>query len=106
MQTWLSRSLVSLPQTAAKSVAGLFAVLAMSALALAQPEAEHGGGEAALKLPNLHDVFFIGGFNGHNLLLVGLVFCALGLLFGLAIYTQLKNLPVHRSMRDISELIY
>jgi K(+)-stimulated pyrophosphate-energized sodium pump len=107
MQTWLSSSLVSLPRLAVKSAAGLFSILAMSALALAQPETEHaGGGEAALKLPNLHDVTFIGGMNGHNLLLIGLVFCALGLLFGLAIYTQLKNLPVHRSMREISELIY
>ena len=36
----------------------------------------------------------------------GLVVCVLGLAFGMVIFTQLKNLPVHRSMRDISELIY
>jgi len=36
----------------------------------------------------------------------GLIVCAAGFLFGLVIYTQLKNLPVHRSMREISELIY
>jgi K(+)-stimulated pyrophosphate-energized sodium pump len=107
MQTWLSSSLVSLPRLVAKTTAGLFTVLAVSTMALAQPEApEHAAGEAALKLPNLHDVNFVGGMNGHNLLLIGLVFCALGLLFGLTIYTQLKNLPVHRSMREISELIY
>jgi K(+)-stimulated pyrophosphate-energized sodium pump len=105
MQTWLSWSLGSLPRLATRTAAGLFTILAMSTLALAQP-AEHAGGEAALKLPNLHDVTFLGGMNGHNLLLIGLVFCALGLLFGLAIYTQLKNLAVHRSMKDISELIY
>jgi len=63
------------------------------------------GGEAALKLPDLSQVTFL-GIDGHKLLLVGLVFCFLGLLFGLAIYMQLKNLPVHRSMREISELIY
>src|SRR5438046_6732418 len=63
------------------------------------------GGEAALKLPDLSKVSFL-GVDGHTLLLVGLVFCFLGLLFGLAIYIQLKNLPVHRSMREISELIY
>jgi K(+)-stimulated pyrophosphate-energized sodium pump len=63
------------------------------------------GGEAALKLPDLSQVTFL-GIDGHKLLLVGLVFCVLGLLFGLAIYIQLKNLPVHRSMREISELIY
>jgi len=63
------------------------------------------GGEAALKLPDLSNVTFL-GTDGHKLLLVGLVFCFLGLMFGLAIYIQLKNLPVHRSMREISELIY
>jgi K(+)-stimulated pyrophosphate-energized sodium pump len=63
------------------------------------------GGEAALKLPDLSQVTFF-GIDGHKLLLVGIVFCFLGLLFGLAIYMQLKNLPVHRSMKEISELIY
>ncbi len=63
------------------------------------------GGEAALKLPDLSDVTFL-GIDGHRLLLVGLLFCFLGLMFGLVIYIQLKNLPVHRAMREISELIY
>ena len=63
------------------------------------------GGEAALKLPDLSQVKFL-GIDGHTLLLVGLVFCGLGLLFGLLIYMQLQNLPVHRSMKEISELIY
>ncbi len=63
------------------------------------------GGEAALKLPDLSGVNFL-GIDGHSLLLVGLLFCFFGLLFGLAIYIQLKNLPVHRAMREISELIY
>src|SRR3954470_20675189 len=63
--------------------------------------------EADLVLPNLSNpnvTFF--GMTGHNLLLGGLFVCVLGLLFGLVMYTQLKNLPVHRSMREISELIY
>jgi K(+)-stimulated pyrophosphate-energized sodium pump len=63
------------------------------------------GGEAALKLPDLSQVTFL-GLDGHRLLLVGLVFCGLGLLFGLLIYMQLQNLPVHRAMKEISELIY
>ena len=63
------------------------------------------GGEAVLKLPDLSEVTFL-GVDGHRLLLVGLLFCFLGLMFGLAIYIQLKNLPVHRAMREISELIY
>lgn len=62
--------------------------------------------EAELVLPDLGSVSFLGGINGHNLLLGGLVVCVLGMLFGLWMYTQLKNMPVHRSMRDISELIF
>ena len=67
---------------------------------------QHGGGEAALVLPDLGRVTFLGGINGRSLLLVGLLVCALGLAFGLTIYNQLKNMPVHRSMREVSELIY
>ncbi|MFN2456283.1 MAG: sodium-translocating pyrophosphatase [Pyrinomonadaceae bacterium] len=63
------------------------------------------GGEANLVLPDLSQVAFL-GINGRTLLLIGLVFCALGMVFGMAIFTQLKNLPVHRTMREISELIY
>src|SRR5204862_27864 len=46
------------------------------------------------------------GMDGHRLLLIGILFCVFGLGFGLVIYTRLKNLPVHRAMREISELIY
>ncbi|HET8624876.1 MAG TPA: sodium/proton-translocating pyrophosphatase, partial [Gemmatimonadales bacterium] len=74
--------------------------------AVAQEPAPHAGGEASLVLPDLGTVTFFGDLDGRTLLLGGLVVCALGLLFGLAIYTQLKNLPVHRAMREISELIY
>src|SRR5204863_6386496 len=61
--------------------------------------------EANFKLPDLSQVSFF-GIDGHKFLTVGLLFCFLGLLFGLVMYMQLKNLPVHRSMREISELIY
>ena len=74
-------------------------------LILAQEPVTHGGGEASLILPDLAQVNFL-GIDGRSLLLVGIVVCLLGLLFGLAIYMQLKKLPVHRSMREISELIY
>ena len=73
--------------------------------ALAQGEHAGGGGEANLVLPDLTTVNFL-GINGHALLMWGLLFCVGGLLFGLAIYIQLKNLPVHRTMREMSELIY
>src|SRR4051794_32121961 len=62
--------------------------------------------EAGLKLPDLRTVSFLGGINGHNLLLLGLGVCVLGLIFGMVIYGQLKRLPVHRSMLEVSELIY
>ncbi len=63
------------------------------------------GGEASLVLPDLSTVDFQ-GVNGRTLLMGGLVVCALGLLFGLVVFTQLKNLPVHPSMLEVSELIY
>jgi K(+)-stimulated pyrophosphate-energized sodium pump len=69
-----------------------------------QPAQRHGG-EASLVLPDLSSVSFQ-GIDGHTLLLGGLAICALGGLFGLVINTQLKNMPVHPSMREISELIY
>ncbi len=61
--------------------------------------------EANLVLPDLRAVSFL-GVSGHTLLLGGIFVCILGGVFGLAIYVQLRNLPVHRSMREISELIY
>ena len=82
------------------------AVLGLLLPTFAYGQGEHaGGGEANLVLPDLSSVSFF-GINGHALLMIGLLFCVGGLLFGLAIYVQLKNLPVHRSMREISELIY
>ena len=59
-----------------------------------------------LQLPDLTQVDFLGGISGYNLLMFGIIVCALGLVFGLAIYMNLKRLPVHRAMREISELIY
>jgi K(+)-stimulated pyrophosphate-energized sodium pump len=68
---------------------------------------EPAGGEANLILPNLAQATFFGdAVNGRTLLLWGLLIVALGLLFGLVIYRQLKNSPVHKSMLEISELIY
>ena len=72
---------------------------------LANPAPEAVGGEANLKLPDLSQVTFL-GIDGHRLLLYGLVICVFGLLFGLTIFNRLKHMPVHRSMREISELIY
>src|SRR6266567_926686 len=89
----------------AASLASVFLVVGGATQALAKPGEGAAGGEANLKLPDLSQVKFL-GIDGHTLLLFGILFCLLGLAFGLWIYIRLKNLPVHRSMREISELIY
>jgi K(+)-stimulated pyrophosphate-energized sodium pump len=98
----------SLGRRALAAASGLAMLLVSAASVLAQEAAPHRpGGEANLVLPDLSSVrFFNNSVDGHTLLLVGIGVCALGLLFGLWIYMQLKNLPVHRAMREISELIY
>ncbi len=66
---------------------------------------EAAGGEANLKLPDLTQVQFF-GVSGHSLLMFGPLFCILGMLFGLAMYVHLKSLPAHRSMLEVSQLIW
>ncbi len=72
--------------------------------AAAQAETHHGG-EANLVLPDLSTQSFQ-GINGRTLLMGGIVVCLLGLAFGMTIFFRLKNMPVHRSMLEVSELIY
>ena len=95
---------------AAKTVAPLISALGLLALnpsAIFAQEANRAGGEANLVLPDLSQAtFFNGAINGSHLLTYGLVVVALGLLFGLIIYFQLKNAEVHKSMLEVSELIY
>src|SRR6476659_1237159 len=67
--------------------------------------AHRPGGEANLVVPDLSSVQFL-GMPGSTLLMLGLIVCALGLAFGMVIYNQLKKMPVHKSMLEISELIY
>jgi K(+)-stimulated pyrophosphate-energized sodium pump len=95
------------------ALAALLLFAAAGPLLAAQPPQEpvaadaprHAGGEANLVLPDLGVVDFQ-GINSRTLLKAGLVVCVLGLVFGLVIFNQLKNLPVHPSMLEISELIY
>src|SRR5204862_5823883 len=82
----------------------LAAALAFAMPALAQEQ--QAGGEANLKLPDLRSATFLGGIDGHTLLMVGMVVSALGLVFGLLIYRKLRAMPVHESMLEVSELIY
>jgi K(+)-stimulated pyrophosphate-energized sodium pump len=67
--------------------------------------AAKGGGEANLVLPDLASVTFL-GMSGRSLLMLGILVSLAGLVFGLVISAQLKRVPVHRSMLEISELIY
>src|ERR1700745_3933092 len=103
MRTWLTSAWSLACRFTKFSAAATMLSLLSAAAAFAQTS--EAGGEANLKLPDLSSVQFL-GIDGHKLLLFGIIFCVLGLIFGLVIYRRLKNLPVHRSMRDISELIY
>ena len=87
------------PTRRGRLMLGLVALLALLGVAPASAS------EADLLLPDLASRSFF-GLDGHSLLLGGLVVCVLGMLFGLMMYVQLKNMPVHRSMREISELIF
>jgi len=92
------------------SSAGIFpsaarVVPALVAVGASLAAAPAWASEAELKIPDLGSVSFL-GVSGHNLLLVGLLVCLAGMAFGLVQFTQIRDLPVHRAMREISELIY
>jgi len=97
---WRSKAWLALAVLLMLAVAGTVSAYPQAAEAPA-----HAGGEASLILPDLGQAEFM-GVNGRSLLIAGLGVCVLGLLFGLVVYKQLKALPVHASMREISELIY
>src|SRR3984957_11740579 len=107
MRTWLATAAFFTRRMGKKLSAVATLLTVCAATALAQPAGESVGGEASLKLPDLSQVSFLNGaIDGHKLLLIGILFCLFGLSFGMVIFVRLKNLPVHRSMREISELIY
>ncbi len=101
------------PLMTACLVAVLLAALAIAAPVVAQTAApaspaapaHAGGGEASLRMPDVGAIELM-GVNGRTLLVSGLGVCVLGFLFGLVIFRRVRNLPVHPSMREISELIY
>ncbi|MHB1557318.1 MAG: sodium-translocating pyrophosphatase [Isosphaeraceae bacterium] len=81
--------------------------LLASLMMLACPGVASAAGEADLVLPDVHTTRILGGLlSGQGLLILGLFICGAGLAFGLVIYHQLRRLPVHQSMREVSELIY
>ncbi|XXX78652.1 sodium-translocating pyrophosphatase [Sorangium sp. So ce134] len=77
----------------------------LAALALLLSGGLASASESDLVLPDLGSQSF-GGIDGRTLLLGGIGVCALGFVFGIVIFSQLNKLPVHRAMREISELIY
>lgn len=95
--------------TGRMALTGRFQCLLALVFGMVSFPAMASSGESSLVLPNLYDkelATFLGGMSGGNLLAYGLIICVLGLLFGAVIYSQIKKLPVHRSMADVSELIY
>src|SRR5437763_8851411 len=97
------KSILARMRRSATLLTAVFAAFLLNSTAAMAQEA--GGGEANLILPNLHSVTFRGMY-GDSLLMYGLIVSALGMVFGLGMYMNLKNLPVHKSMLEISELIY
>ncbi len=89
-----------------KSLAGALAtpILLGGVIASAAP-VDPVEGEANLKLPDVSQVRFH-GIGGHDLLMFGLVFCLLGVMFSLVMFRNLKARPAHPSMRETSELIW
>jgi K(+)-stimulated pyrophosphate-energized sodium pump len=92
-------------------VMGVVLAMLSPMLALAGEGGHQPGGEVNIVLPDLKNQIvkttFLGGMSGWDLLTYfGLPVCALGLAFGVVIYSQLKNMAVHKSMLEISELIY
>ncbi|HBL16402.1 MAG: sodium-translocating pyrophosphatase [Elusimicrobia bacterium GWA2_69_24] len=82
-------------------LAGLAAILSAAGPAFAS--------EAELVLPRAQEamVNFLGvELASGTILTLGLLVCLGGMVFGLMIFAGLKDLPVHKSMEEISQLIY
>ena len=81
-------------------------LVALCALAATSSPA-HASGDADLVIPRLNDVTYLGShLGGGTLLLAGLIIGVLGLAFGVVGYRELRALPAHRSMLEVSDLIY
>ena len=80
---------------AAKSVLGF--ILALSFVLLTPGMA--AAGEANLVLPQLEA-------GQSNLLIIGIVVCLFGMLFGFYQFTKVKKLSAHQTMLDVAQTIY
>ncbi len=76
---------------------GMMAVMAIASSAFAS--------EVDLIVPDLSSAAFM-GVDGRTLLTWGIGVCILGFVFGIIQFSKIMNMPVHKSMKDISELIY
>jgi K(+)-stimulated pyrophosphate-energized sodium pump len=93
--------------TLRQRLAGLFAplVVGLMAVGITFPGLAFAS-EADLVIPDLSKATFMGSIDGWTLLVIGLLICFLGLAFGMVMFVRVRNLPVHDSMREISELIF
>jgi K(+)-stimulated pyrophosphate-energized sodium pump len=79
---------------------------ALAAMFLILP-ATLSASEADIHIPDLSKVTFFGGsLTGLSVLLIGLVVCVLGVVYGWMQYVQTRNLPVHRTMAAVSQIIW
>ena len=100
------RVLRPLLATAVFTVLSLFGLSAFAQGSTGDAPVAHGGGEDSLVVPSQLDTLQVFGMSASHLLQLGLIVSALGIVFGLVVFMQLKNAPVHKSMLEVSELIY
>ena len=78
----------------------------VAAFVLASPALLQAG-EADIKIPDLNKVSFLGGsLTGSEVLWIGLIVCLLGIAYGWWQYVRTRDLPVHKSMSDVSQIIW
>ncbi|HEY4299877.1 MAG TPA: sodium-translocating pyrophosphatase [Candidatus Didemnitutus sp.] len=79
----------------------------VAAAALAIFAAPAFASEADLKIPDVKSATFFGGaLTGNAILMTGLVVCLLGVVYGWIQYIQTRNLPVHSTMGNVSQIIW
>ena len=78
------------------------------ALAAALVPAAGFASEADLRIPELSNTFNVLGMTmtGNGILTAGIFVALAGMVFGLVEAMRIKKLPAHKSMLDISALIY
>ncbi|HEY3760892.1 MAG TPA: sodium-translocating pyrophosphatase [Verrucomicrobiae bacterium] len=79
------------------------AAVALAAMSCATP---CFAGDADIKLPSLDVSFVNHNLSGTAILYFGLAVCVVGALFGMFQYFQTRGLPVHKSMGDVSNIIW